>query len=542
MVLPVFWALTVFCNLLSDERSLEDRASIFVVAVSNALQIRVIISQIYFLLQALPAVHLTGYDKIEWKYSDLHIHAHSIVISYLTRLRWKSLKGSLEEKGEGTVVAEFLWQSVISCAQWNDCDTNVHRCATVCPQLCATMWSQSARNCGTIYPQSITWVDYSLLWNISTIRSIFHQDPQLIVSLSTEELHLGGETPFQCRRRASCCKLRKGRATGTGEKMILQRWRGRRTSLSLFSLFRCSDGQMGTERGHRRWRTRRREGHEPTPPPLGSPCRWAGYGDRRWLRESPHCGMEARWHQWQSAGWWQRTEEIDRISWTTRQMCSSTQRPTVWSSATTGIVEWPGGRVAVAHEAEKRSSTTSTCYGDWPWTTRDLSTSLTTRRMKWDAIARERPVAPWWPVATGEVTVSISSMTPPTSVWMENTLSTCRTGGIIVWWSGWKAPKKGWSWPVDEVEGRNWRSCLILRECGSMRQAASMWQISESSRDALVSRGHPGHCRGRWKRGGKRSPSVQSAPLVCSSMDRAISMSLTGGMLECNAFRWRRTE
>ena len=69
-------------------------------------------------------------------------------------------------------------------------------------------------------------------------------------------------------------------------------------------------------------------------------------------------------------------EETDRISRISRQMCSSTVRRTVSSSAIGGIDEWHGGRVKVAHEAEKQSSTTS-LVSDWPWTTRDLSTSLT---------------------------------------------------------------------------------------------------------------------------------------------------------------------
>ena len=50
------------------------------------------------------------------------------------------------------------------------------------------------------------------------------------------------------------------------------------------------------------------------------------------------------------------------------------------------------------------------------------------------------------------------------------------------------------------------------------------------------------HCRGGWKRRGKRCKSVLLVPAVCPSIGMVISMSLTTEIIECNVFRLRRTE
>ena len=234
-------------------------------------------------------------------------------------------------------------------------------------------------------------------------------------------------------------------------------------------------------------------------------------------------------------------EEIDLISWNGQQMWSSTKRPTVSSSASEGIVEWHDGHVEVAPEAEKRSTTTSIVY-DWRWMTKDLSMSLTPGSMQWDAIAEERRVASWWLVDMGKVRVFISSMTPPTSVWMKNTLSTCRTTTIIVWWNGWRAPEKRLSWPVDEVKGRIWRSCLHLTECGSMRQATSTWQTGGMNEwcAGVVGRSK---ALSWWVEMGEEKEQISSIiPLVCPSIVMVISMSLTRTIIEFNDFHLKRTE
>ena len=235
-------------------------------------------------------------------------------------------------------------------------------------------------------------------------------------------------------------------------------------------------------------------------------------------------------------------KEIDRISWIARQMCSSTERPTVSSSATTGIDEWSAGRVKVAHKAGKRSSTTS-IVGDWPWTTRELSTSLTSRRMKWDAIVRVRPVAPWWLVATGKVPVFINSIIPAYvcvdgdhAVYVSDTWNHRVTKWV-------KGAKEGIVVAGGQGQGKELRQLsLSLRRAGRCGRQRLCGRLRESSRDALVSRGHTGHCRDRWKRTREKEPISSIGPLVCPSIGRAISMSLTTTIIECNAFRSRRTE
>ena len=65
---------------------------------------------------------------------------------------------------------------------------------------------------------------------------------------------------------------------------------------------------------------------------------------------------------------------------------------------------------------------------------------------------------------------------------------------------------------------------------------------ANSPRDALGSRGYTGYCRGRWKRARKWSQPSSIIPLVCPSIGRTISVSLTTTTIECNAFRSNRTE
>ena len=69
MFLPVFRTLTVFCNYLSEERSLEDRAVIFVVAVECSKNWSVNQPTLFY-TATLPAVHLTYKKRLShrWYY------------------------------------------------------------------------------------------------------------------------------------------------------------------------------------------------------------------------------------------------------------------------------------------------------------------------------------------------------------------------------------------------------------------------------------------------------------------------------------------
>ena len=132
-----------------------------------------------------------------------------------------------------------------------------------------------------------------------------------------------------------------------------------KNNLSPFSLFRCSQRSVGTERRHCRWRTRRRGWDKPTLLPLEVS---AWMTRTRWSLLT--WGITASWNGSEvrrvAQCWPVATEkEIDLISWNIRQMWSSTKRPTVSSSAIEIIVEWHVGHVGRAPEAEKRSSTTS---------------------------------------------------------------------------------------------------------------------------------------------------------------------------------------
>ena len=132
----------------------------------------------------------------------------------------------------------------------------------------------------------------------------------------------------------------------------------------------------------------------------------------------------------------------------------------------------------------------------------------------------------------------------PTSVWMENTLSTSRTADnhrVMKWVKG---AKEG----IVVAGGRGKGNDLTQlssasRSADRCDRQRLRGRLVESSIDALVSWGDTGHCRGGWKRRGKRCKSVQLSYLVCPSIVMVISMSLTvQESVECNAFHLRRTE
>ena len=90
---------------------------------------------------------------------------------------------------------------------------------------------------------------------------------------------------------------------------------------------------MGTERRHCCWWKRIGGGDKPTLPPSRSLRGWRGHGDRCWLLQSPHRGMEARCDEWHSAGRWQRARKATwSVEWTDSLIIcdSDNRRVTRW--------------------------------------------------------------------------------------------------------------------------------------------------------------------------------------------------------------------